>query len=444
MAGTVSFGGIGSGIDTESIINGLISASRAGLSPLKSRSSATKAAVSTISDIGSLLSKLKSAAEALDSEQKVGSYKASSSHDALTATASGTALPGRYSIQVNQLASEQRTYTNGFASTSDALGFSGDLELQVGSGDASTISFDPDDTLSSIAGKINALDSRVSAAVFFDGTQHRLQIRGLDTGAANALTFSGSGATDLGLDVPANTVQQARNAELVIDSFTVTSPTNQVSGAIPGVTLSVNKTNTDPITVSIESDVSALQTKLGEFVSAYNSVVQRIHREAGFGAQKPANSVLAGDSALRAIKNGLGNAMLRNLDGDYGKTFAAVGVRLNNDGTLRLDDKQLAKALQDDPSTVSRILAGTASQDGVMDIMRNVVNGFTTFGGGVIQNKKQVLESRVKSLDDQVVRAEKRLDVQAEILRKQFTQMDQTVSANQATLDYLVRMSFNW
>jgi flagellar hook-associated protein 2 len=440
MAGTISFGGIGSGIDTEAIVTGLINASRAGLSPLKSRAASAKAAVSTISDISSLLSNLKAATEALDTEQELGSYKATSSHAAISTTTNPSARTGTYKVEIKQLATEQRTFTRDYASDTDAINEDGTLDITVGSGATETVTIEATDSLNDVADKINALDGRVSAAVIFDGSDYRLQIRGLDTGEANALSFGGTAADALQVNVLSNTVQNAGDARIELDTLEITSATNQIGGAIPGVTLNLNEEHLEAITIKIGVDSEALKGKVSQFISAYNAVVEKIHAEAGYGSLTAKNPTLAGDSSLRAVTNGLANTVLTNLAGDYGQTLAGVGIRLNDNATLRLDETQFSEAMKD-PARVSMILAGSDSQAGLMDTMRDLVDGYTKTGTGLLHNKKETLQDRADRMNDRIQRDEARLDVQAELLRRQFTAMDQVVSANNAQLDYLIRMS---
>src|SRR5688572_17407033 len=132
MVGTITFGGIGSGMDTESIVSALVNVERTGQNALAAKLSATQSSISNLSSVSSLLAKLKSAAEALDTTTEVGSYKASSSGNAIVASANGLATPGKYSITVEKLAKEQRTYSNTISSATTALGQSGTLQLKVG------------------------------------------------------------------------------------------------------------------------------------------------------------------------------------------------------------------------------------------------------------------------------------------------------------------------
>ena len=79
MAGTITFGGIGSGMDTESIVTALVGVERTNQNALSTKLSATNSSISNLSSVSSLLSKLKSATDALDTASEVGSYKATSS-----------------------------------------------------------------------------------------------------------------------------------------------------------------------------------------------------------------------------------------------------------------------------------------------------------------------------------------------------------------------------
>lgn len=435
MPGTISFGGIGSGIDTDAIVDGLVAANRGPISSLKSRAASTHAAVSVISEVSSLFATLQKSVEALEDVQDVNGYAATSSSAAVVATTVGGAAPGSFSIVVNDLAKEQRSYTTTFADASAALGQEGSLDIQVGSGPLYSVTIEAGDTLTDIANKINETDARVSASVFFDGTNYRLQTRGLDTGVANAVSLSENGVA-LGF----STVQAAQDASITVDGFTVTRGTNQFTGVIQGVTLAITEKTTDPVQVSVDTDPAALKGKLTDVVNAYNAVVEKIQSATGFGSKLATNPVLSGDSTLRSISNSLSGA-LRNIvgSGKY-QTAASIGLESNNDGTLRLDDVDFEAALASDAEGVATVLAGSASTDGIMDFMRDVVKTFVAPSTGMLALKGETLESRAKTLDDQVEREETRLDRYADSLRRQFTQMDGVVSAYNAQLDYLVRL----
>jgi len=438
MAGTISFGGIASGMDTEGIVTGLVQASRGPVDTMKARATTLTSATSSLSKIGTLLAKLKTTLEAVDDAREVGGFTASSSNAAITASALGTALPGSYSIKVDSLAKEQRTYSNGFASSTTPLGQSGDLGISVAGAAATNIAIASTDTLEAIAGKINAAGLRVSASVFHDGSQYRLQVNGLDTGEANTVAFSG---TTLGLDVGANTRQAATDASIKIDDFVVKRSTNQIVGAVPGVTMNLTATTTEAVTVKVATDTSALSRQLTAVVDAYNAVIDTVHSTAGFGATKATEKELAGDSMLRSMESRMFSALgqVVGSSGAY-RTMGAIGVALGRDGRLSLDSTKLTKALTEDPASVAAVIAGGASGNGAADVLRDVVTAFSQNGTGLVALRKDALETRNKSLTERISREESRLTRYADQLRKQFNAMDTIVGNNAADTNYLTKL----
>jgi flagellar hook-associated protein 2 len=436
MAGTISFGGIGSGMDTEGIVTALVGVEREGQKAMQAKLTATNSSVSNLSSVSSLLSKLKAASDALDTTAEVGSYKATSSNAAIVASASGLATPGKYTFTVDKLAKEQRTYSNTIASVGTALGQSGILRLGSGTNAATDIQISGADTIDDVIGKINGAGQRVQASAFYDGQSYRIQLRGMDTGAANALNITELG-TSFGFDVAANTVQKAQDAEVKLDGFTIKSATNQVTGAIRGVTLALTNTSTDPISVSIDSDPDSLKTKLNALVDAYNGVVGKVKDLAGTASAKPKDDLLAGDSTLRSIVTRLSSALQTVVagNGNY-STLGSVGLSVDRSGKLTLDSGKFDKAMAADSAGVTKLLSGSdGGAKGVMDIVSSSVDDFTRLGSGRLVTRSEALTATTKRLQKRIDSEETRINRYADQLRKQFTQMDTAVAnyKNQST-----------
>ena len=435
MSGTITFGGVGSGLDTESIVTGLVKASQGPLTAMKSQASGITAANTSLSQISTLLSKLQTALEAVDETKEIGSYSASSSSSAIVTSATGAALPGSYAISVDRLATEQRTYSDGNASSSAALGATGNLNLSVAGGAVTSIALSATDSLENVAAKINASGLRVSAAVFHDGSEYRLQVRGLDTGAANTIAFSG---TTLGLEKAANTRQAAGDAKLTIDGFAVTRSTNQIVGAITGVTMNLTAVTPtgSPATVKVDNDPEGLKTKLNSVVSAYNAVVDMVHTVSGFGTVKAQVQDLAGDSLLRTLSGRMSGAIGTSVGTGAYTTLGSIGMKLDTSGHLSLDGDKLDAALAKDPSSVAKIIAGpeagTGAGTGAADVLRDVAKAFAQSGTGALAERQTGLAARLKNTNARIDREQARLEAYAAALRKQFTALDTYMnSANQ-------------
>jgi flagellar hook-associated protein 2 len=444
MAGTISLGGLASGIDTQALVSQLVSASSGNLQQMQTRASQLRAGATTLSSIGRSLAALKAAASALSTTQSVASFTASSSSSAIDVTANGDAQPGAYKIEVTRLATEQRTYSAAFAAT--ALGQTGTFDVTLG-GTTKTISVVGTDTLSDIAAKINAAGLRVTASVFSDGTKSRLQIRGLDTGAANAITFAEGNGTSLDLngvgatDDAGKTVQAAGDAALKVDGFSVSRGTNQITGVIQGVTLTLKDTLSSPATITVASSADAVSSKIDAVVSAYNAVVQAVHAAAGYGTQKATNPTLAGDSTLRMMTDKMSAAVVTSYASGKYTTLGAIGITLARDGTMSFDKAKLATALGNDPSSVQKIFATQtgSSSLGAMATLGDVVNQITAPASGTLSIRQDSLSDQASRLDDRVSAEQARLDRYADQLKKQFTAMETNYAASQQLIAQLQR-----
>lgn len=432
---TITFGGVGSGIDTESIISGLINASRGPINRVQLQNTQTQSAVSTLSDIGNLLSRFKDAALALDTVQEVGSFKATSSTKAVAATANGSAQPGSFEIHVEELATAYKAYSNtlGVTQSNQALTQDGTLSLTIGD-ETVALQIEATDTLDQVMAKINGSGLRVSASAFFDGSQFRMQVRGLDTGLENDVTLVEDGTTFGFADNPLST---GKNAEFTVDGFAVSSKTNQVQGVVGGVTLALAEETPDgPVTVTISGDSEGFQAKLKTLVDSYNGVINKVNAEAGFGSVRGTNPQLTGDSTLRSVTSKLSSMLTQTVGTGKFQTLRSIGIELNNNGTLKLNAAKLEEALAADPDSVTRVLAGDDNTvKGLADMLSAAATDMLA-NNGSIASRKEGLSARQKLLTDRAELEQRRLDRMEEQLRKQFTQMDQTVAFNQSLFGF--------
>lgn len=437
MAGTITMSGLASGIDVSAMIDALVSARGAQQTVLKSRITSSQSASTAISDIGSLLSKLKTSVDALSDPRKAQGFSATSSDTTVKAAVTGSAGTGRYEVTVGQLAQSYRSYSNAYDSAKTELGEYGAMNIQVGSGEAGIVMVETSDTLNSLVEKINNASLGVRASTFYDGSKYRLQLAGQSSGSDNEVNVTG---VDLGLK--ANLKQQAQDAKVSIDDYEVTSHTNQITAAIPGVTLTVTQKTTSPAVVELASDPEAVKTKLQAVVDAYNAVVSKVHTIAGFGSTKASNASLAGDSTLRSLTSRMSSTSRAVVETgtDY-KTLASIGVSVSRDGTMSLDSTKLSKALSTNPEAVTQILAGTSGADGIMDSMSGVVDMFNQNNTGLLAAKRSTLDSNVKKLQARADAQQDQLDNYRAQLEKQFSAMEDAYSNANTVSAYLTALS---
>lgn len=439
MAGTISMSGLGSGMDIDGIVTALVNAASIPETAMQNRLIQTNSASTSISDISSLLSKLKTTVDDLSTPEKAQSYSVSSSDSAINASISTTSSAARYSVDVKALAQEYRAYTGTFSSLTTAVAPStGQMSIKVGTNDAVKVDISSTDSLNTLVDKINSAGMGVTASTLFDGTNYRMQLRGVDSGANKTVLVTG---TDLGLG--ANTKQQAADAHLVVDGFDVYSHSNVVSGAIPGVTLTVSDTTDSAANVEIKSDASSVKTKVQSFIDAYNAVVKKVHTTSGYGSTAASETLLAGNSTLRSLTTTMSNTIRTpvNSGNSAYSTLYSLGIGTASDGTLTLDGTKFNKAVTASPEAVTKIFAGsTSSSNGVMDLMSSMVKSFTDSSKGILTNQLTNLKSGATRISSQISSFETRMTQYEARLRTQFANMDSLVSAANNTMTYLSKL----
>lgn len=433
----IQAGGLISGIDTNSLVTQLVAAEKVPLNRLQADKTAKQKSATTLQTLIDKLKNLQNLAKGLASPESFNATSASvSTSGILQAQSDGAATSGSYGVVVAQLARAQRNYSGGFAAKDQAGLFgTGTLSITAGSAAAVDITIDGADTLQSVASKINAQASGVSASVIFDGTQHRLQVSGKQSGDAQAVTFAESGVT-LGLSAPTSRIVSAQDAIASIDGFTVRSATNTLSAAIPGVTLTLTGVTagasydggTQLVTggtsseVRVATDTTAMKDKVKSFVTSINDVLKDM--KAYSASQKnPDSSMTSVEQRIRSILGapvaGLSSAM---------SALNQLGVSTNRDGSMTVNETKLTALLVSDPEGVSKVLAKTDTTTGVASAMQTAIEGFVAASSGTLVMKKKSIEDTARGYDKRIDDMSKRLDAYESRMRKQFNAMEQALA----------------
>ncbi len=207
--GSVNFSGIGTGVDWSMIIDYQIAArERQVIEPLEDWKDSWENKQTAFDAISILLVDLQSAVEDMDTAAELRSYSVQSSdEDTVDATASGSAAPGNYSIEINQLADAEVEIHSGVDEDETVVNNSGAAQYFAYSyGDESiTLEVADGTTLEDLAALINndSNNPGVSASILDDGsdtaTSHHLVLRGDDTGADYTIAID-AGSTTLAGD----------------------------------------------------------------------------------------------------------------------------------------------------------------------------------------------------------------------------------------------------
>jgi flagellar hook-associated protein 2 len=353
----------GQGFDVAATVTAILANEQAIESPWKSQLTSLQAQDTVFTALGTDLSTLTTALQSLTDFSGVLSQKLGSSSDTnvLSLTSASTAaVAGSHTLIVNTLAQTSSQYTDTLANAADTL--SGSLTIQVGSGTSHTITIDStSNTLATLASAINSAGIGVNASIITDVNGSRLSLVSGTSGSAGQLTIS-SALFDAGTGIGFHTGQPGTDASLKVDGITLTSASNTVTTAIPGVTfqlLSTSATGTQ-VQVQITNDTSAIATAVNSVVTAYNAVVKAINAQEGKDASGKAMP-LFGSSTLALLQNQLSSALLGGSASGSIKSVTQLGIGFLQDGTLSLNTDTLNNVLNSNFSDVTGFLQNSGS-----------------------------------------------------------------------------------
>ena len=365
----INITGLGSGLDTNSIINALMGVERLPVTHLSNVQTTLQAQQQQLQSIQSSLQQLSfSAADlALPSLFKTGQTVSTSDPTRITATTTTGAGVGGYQVNVTQLAnSAHRTFTFTSPTSDDSLTIDGHQStVTAGS------------SIQDFVQSINSdSDATVYAAALDDGTVV-LSDRNTGDGGANFIQVADSGGT---LAEQTALAKQGQNSAYSIDGVAGTSTSNVITNGIAGVTLNLGAlTPTGPVTVNVAppaASVSAIQSQLQSFVTLYNSTIGTIQQQL---TTKPVanpqtagdlgTGTLFGDNDLTSLLNNMrgtiyspdptlpnGMSSLADIGISTGAPTAGASTASSLAGNLTIDATKLSDAIQTNPAGVEKML----------------------------------------------------------------------------------------
>jgi flagellar hook-associated protein 2 len=359
-ATTAGNNGLGQGIDVTATVNSILDSQRGQEQIWQSQQKSMAAQQTDLVQINSEISAFQQAFQSLhDAAGALTSKTVDSSQSGIvTASADPTAVSGNNVVIVQSLATTSSYYTDAVPSATTTLGH-GSFTLQTGSGASSTVTVDgTDDTLSGLANSINASNLGITASVVTDASGARLALVSQTSGAAGVITI-GANSTALNF----NQANAGSNAFLTLDGVPISSGSNSVTGVISGVTLNLNSASPGTqVAVTVSANSQNIQTAVGNFVSTYNSIISQINSEFAYNAAAGSSGNLAGDSGLRQIQQQLLGDIATFTSGNGSiNSLGDLGVTMNNDGTLTLDNAKLNDAVTNHYNDVQNFFQSTTT-----------------------------------------------------------------------------------
>lgn len=199
MSQGISFSGLGSGLDTDGIINQLMDIERRPISRILQRQEALKQQRGVLGSINSSLKTLETSAEGLASDAAFSIVSATSEDSQrISVEATNEAAAGSFSVEVIELATARSLSSRSFADLSESLELDGGFLIN-GKG----VNLTTEDNLLDLRDKVNAIEAGVTAQLLTVSTGDSRLILTADSVGSDGFSIQDASETnvlqDLGL-----------------------------------------------------------------------------------------------------------------------------------------------------------------------------------------------------------------------------------------------------
>jgi flagellar hook-associated protein 2 len=432
--------GLASGLDTNQIITELMAIQQQPITNLKNQESGLTALNTSLTTVQTSLQTLANDAMALlDPTLFHASQQVTSSDATRVAARSSTgAGVGGYQVQVSQLAnSAQRTFTWSSPTTNDTIAIDGHAETITAG-----------ESIQDFVSSINADSNATVYAAATDSGTVVLSNRATGDVGSNYIQVSDSGGA---LTEQTGKARAGQDAAYVIDNTSGTSSSNTITGAIAGVTLTLNgvTTTTGPVTVDVSPPApssSNIQAAIQQFVTDYNSTISTIQTQLAQApsSSNPTQGRLFGDSELSDLLSSMRTAMSSDVSGLSAgmSNMLDIGVSTGaTSGSGAPSASSIAGNLTLNATTLSNAL--TANPTGVQQLLEGWANSFASVvkpasdPGGTIDERIQGDSSQISELDQRIADMQSALADKQTQLTNQFAALEAALSQNQSESSWL-------
>ncbi len=461
---TISFGGLGNGLDFGQVVDQLVKVARLPVDRLTEKKGTLSSKSTDYATLSTKLIALQGAADKLRLSTSFDRTTTSvSDTSAISAVGSSTATSGTYSVRITQLAQSHQitnTAAKTVASTTTDIvsGASGTFTFRIGSGTDQTVTLSDTATLEDLRSAINDLGAGATASIINTGSDttpaYRLVLSSTSTGASNGITIvaddttldftnsSGTGGVD--------TLQAAQDAIAIVgdpalNPVTITRSTNAISDAIAGVTLTLlETTGASTVQVNVSRDVTAVKDNIKGLATAYNEVVKFINERSTYDIATKKGGQFFNEPTVRGVLSQIRSALSSTVTGAASlSTVGTIGFKTDREGTITIEDAKLDTALSANYSNVRNLFINQTGSAGIAQLLNSAVDGLTNVSSGQLTLRKNSLTKQITDLSADILRKEDAVAKYEDRLKAQYAALDGLLKRLESQSSSLLSMSSN-
>ncbi len=387
----VTIDGLVTGIDTKTIIDGLLKIQKQQVDRFAIRKDEVQKKQAAFNGVETRLLSLQLDASKLSRSQNNPFTKQRvtvSDESAIAGTANESAATGVYRFTVESRAAAHQVASQGFADADSEIS-KGTFDLRLGNGDVTTITIDDNNnSLTGLADAINSARGGVTANIIKDSSgsnaPYKLLLTSSNTGTDNSISLVNNLAAssgdavrpDIDFDTP---VQAATDARITFGTgagaISTTSATNRFDNVVRGVSFDLlNPAVGQEVALTIDRDTGTAVADVQTFVKSFNDTIQYIEGQSRFVSATSESGPLLGNRNVQTIKQKLFSTILDVVPGvsSSANRLSAIGITISDSGRLQLNSSKLQSILDGETEGVTATdvkrlfaLGGTSDNPGV-------------------------------------------------------------------------------
>lgn len=373
------------------------------------------------------------------------------SDDNASVTVGSDAPEGSYDLYIQQLA-QAHQLSKAFASE-DATGLptSGDITLEIGGEtltiDMGAINADGSVTISQFRDYINNHPDNpgVQASLVRTGGSVEFMLTSTETGADSEITIQHQGT-----DIAMTERRAAQDAIATLNGIDIKSSSNYLENVVDGMSIELNKVHESgqSSTITVGTDFESSEEAVKDFVDAFNLLMDQINKLTRSMGSEVADDIddekddddddddsssgsgsvteeqlgaLKGDASIRMLQNSMRQTVFT--PSANGMRLSDIGIEMDRNGKLEINEDKLSEALKSDPSAVKAMFT---DDGGYVDRLDSVIDPFTK-SGGYLDLKQDNLDKQVSRIDDNMERHDYHMQQRYQIYLAQFTAMEANI-----------------
>jgi flagellar hook-associated protein 2 len=358
----------------------------------------------------------------------------------VTASMTGSVLPGTYTVQVNDLGSYNNAMSlDGLNAVTDpATGnISSATNFTISAG-GDSFSFTATN-LNDMVSQINSSGLSVQASLVNVGSpsqpDYRLSIQGTKLGAL------GISLTDDATPTPnelMHTLDDGGLASYNVNGYSVAATSDSRTVEIaPGLSVTLRATtgvDQDPTTITVSRNGDAVKNVLSSFATAYNAMVDELNNNRGQGT-----GALNGQSIVFDIGQVLQTVRGYAPGSGQFSSIEDLGVSLDKDGHLTFDSSTFDTAVNGHLSDLMTFLGGSET-GGFLKMATDAMNQLVDPITGEMQSVISQMNDTITSQNDQISAEQDRVDSLQTTLTNQMAAADAAIAALEQQANYITQL----